>query len=175
MRGPGCFFGAHRRTQMNPCFRNRARGAQRLFFFLLLVSVVPEFLRANAQQMSAIYRHGSLLVTIPYHGAQAGTGKLTTELLDPENDVLGRVEHTVVVETGDGKWQESVAPQKAMDFESVLWQRIRYRFVNDDAKQPMLEGIDAVSQVLRRPVVHVLGQKEYMAGSRAAIRVMVAD
>src|SRR5208282_140611 len=127
---------------------------------------------APAQQMSAIYRHGSLAVTIPYHVAQAETGKLVAEILDPENHVLGRVEGTEQTAAGGGIWEETIAPAKPLALQDLVWQRIRYRFEADGGKTPAIEGVESIAEVLRRPVVHVLGQKEYMAGSRAAIRVM---
>ena len=51
---------------------------------------------------------------------------------------------------------------------------MRYRFDYSD-HTPSLEGIDAVSEILRRPVVRVLGQTDYIAGSSAALRVIVTD
>ena len=130
---------------------------------------------APAQQISAIYRHGSLAVTIPYHATQAETGKLVAEILDPENHVLGRVEGTEQTTAGGGTWEETIAPAKPLPLEDLVWQRIRYRFEPDGGKASVVEGVESVAEVLRRPVVHVLGQTEYMAGSHAAIRVMVAD
>jgi hypothetical protein len=173
---------------MENCRRRIARGARGIFFFVFVVCGAAAlagvsgaaFVNSNgpalaeAQQMSALYRHGGLAVTIPYRATRAGTGKLTLEILDPEDHALGRVERAVEV-AGAGEWQETVTPVKPLRFEDVLWQRVRYRFAYDDAGAAPLEGIASVAEVLRRPVVHVLGQKEYLAGSRAAIRVMVGD
>jgi len=142
-----------------------------LFFACAMVGAVS----APAQQISAIYRHGNLAVTIPYRAAQAETGKLVAEILDPENHVLGRVEGTEQTTAGGGVWEETIAPAKPLALEDLVWQRIRYRFEPDGGKAPAVEGIESIAEVLRRPVVHVLGQTEYMAGSRAAIRVMVSD
>lgn len=160
---------------MTSCLRSAARAAKALPFVLLAAGLALGSAQAQTLEMSALYRHGSLLVTIPYHGARAGTGKLTTEILDPEDHALGRVERAVDVAAGDGVWRETVAPVKPLGFDDVLWERVRYRFTYDSGGAEPLEGMVAVSEVLRRPLVHVLGQKEYMAGSRAAIRVMVAD
>ncbi len=143
--------------------------------FLIFACAMVGAVSASAQQISAIYRHGSLAVTIPYHAAQAETGKLVAEILDPENHVLGRVEGTEQTAAGGGIWEETIAPAKPLALEDLVWQRIRYRFEADGGKTPAIEGVESIAEVLRRPVVHVLGQKEYMAGSRAAIRVMVSD
>jgi uncharacterized protein YfaS (alpha-2-macroglobulin family) len=146
-------------------------------FFSLLFAVCAMLVcvRAEAESMSAIYRHGSLVVTIPYHAAKAETGTLVTEILDPENNVMGRMESTVQISAGGGVWEEMIAPTKPLALEDLVWQRIRYRFAFEDGKTAAIEGIESIAEVLRRPVVHVLGQTEYMAGSRAAIRVMVSD
>lgn len=129
----------------------------------------------RAQQVTAIYRHGSILVTIPYHSSHAGSGKLVTEILDPENSSLGRVERTIAIGTGDGVWQEAITLQKPMTFDDIVWQRIRYKFAFDDTATPAIEGTESISEILRRPVLHVLGQTAYIAGSHAAIRIIVFD
>jgi uncharacterized protein YfaS (alpha-2-macroglobulin family) len=129
----------------------------------------------RAQQVTAIYRHGSIQVTIPYHSPNAGSGRLVTEILDPENSALDRVERTTSIDKGDGVWQEVITLEKPMAFEDLVWQRVRYKFAFDDPGMPALEGTEAISQILRRPVLHVLGQTTYIAGSHAAIRVIVFD
>ncbi len=140
------------------------------------VAIIAMFaVRVSAEQVSAIYRHGSLLATIPYHSSHTGPGKLVVELLDPENTVLGRSERTIEVGSGDGIWQETIALKESQDYDDLVWQRIRYKFAFDDAAFPAIEGIESISQILRRPVLHVLGQKAYVAGSRAAVRVIVFD
>ncbi|HTB97087.1 MAG TPA: MG2 domain-containing protein [Terracidiphilus sp.] len=156
------------------------RNAQHFFgfAFALFLSVCATLMlspRGAAQQMSAIYRHGSLELAIPYRSANAGSGKLITEILSPENTVLGQVERATQITSGNGAFQETLAPQKSMGFDDLLWQRILFRFQYDDARQAPIEGIESVAQILRRPVVHVLGQKEYIAGSNAAVRIIVFD
>jgi uncharacterized protein YfaS (alpha-2-macroglobulin family) len=128
----------------------------------------------HAQQAAATFTHGNLAVTIPYRGASKGSGRLVAELLDPEDNVLGRVERAVDTGKGDGAWQVTIVPEKAIPFDEVVWERLRYRFVYNDDKTP-IEGIESISEILRRPVVHIIGQTEYLAGSAAAIRVIVAD
>jgi hypothetical protein len=56
----------------------------------------------QAQQLAATYKHGSLSVTIPYDSVNESSGKLTAEILDPEDHSLGRVERHVVVRKGNG-------------------------------------------------------------------------
>ena len=144
---------------------------------LLLLTMSAYFFvfQAHTQQLAATYSHGNLSVSLPYNSAQEGAGKLTVEILDPEDRSLGRLERAVKVHKGEGAWQEVIAPAEPIEFEDILWQRVRYRFEYDDAKLPPIEGIESISQIVRRPVVHILGEKEYIAGSQAAIRVIVSE
>jgi A-macroglobulin TED domain/Alpha-2-macroglobulin family/Carboxypeptidase regulatory-like domain/MG2 domain/A-macroglobulin receptor binding domain/Alpha-2-macroglobulin bait region domain len=146
-----------------------------LALLLFVAAVVLSLTHARAQQPAATYTHGNLSVTIPYHSAREGSGRLVAEILDPEDHVLGRVEHTVEIAKGDGLWQQVIAPEKPIPFEDIIWQRMRYRFEYKDDKFPAIEGIESISQILRRPVVHILGQTQYLTGSQAAIRVIVSD
>jgi uncharacterized protein YfaS (alpha-2-macroglobulin family) len=126
-------------------------------------------------QLAAVYTRGNLSVTIPYHSTRSGSGRLVAEIIDPEDHVLGRVERTAEIGTGDSSWQQVIKPEKALPFEDIVWQRLRYRFEYAANQAPAIEGIESISQILRRPVVHILGQTEYLAGSHAAIRVIVSD
>jgi A-macroglobulin TED domain/Alpha-2-macroglobulin family/Carboxypeptidase regulatory-like domain/MG2 domain/A-macroglobulin receptor binding domain/Alpha-2-macroglobulin bait region domain len=160
----------------------RSRGAfpQRLLplsFLLLLVvpaAVYVSFTEAAAPS-SATFSHGVLSVAIPYHGARPGSGRLIAEIVDPEEDILGRVERPADITKNDGAWQESIAPAKPIAFEDLVWQRVRYRFEYSDQAIPAISGVESISRVLRRPVVRILGQTEYLAGSDAAIRLLVSD
>ncbi|MGA3071595.1 MAG: MG2 domain-containing protein, partial [Terracidiphilus sp.] len=142
---------------------------------LLTMGASLSILQARAEQLAATYGHGSLSVTIPYNSSQEGAGRLTVEILDPEDKSVGRVERAVEVRKGDGSWQQTIAPEEPIAFEDILWHRLRYRFDYDGAKLSAIEGIESISQIIRRPVVHILGQKEYLAGSQAAIRVIVSE
>jgi hypothetical protein len=129
----------------------------------------------SAQPASATYTRGKLSVTIPYHATREGSGKLTVEILDPEDHTLGRSQRTVETVKGAGAWQQAVTPDTPVAFEDMVWQRIRYRYAYDDDKACAIEGIESISRILRRPVVHILGQTTYLAGSAAAVRVIVSD
>ena len=100
---------------------------------------------------------------------------MVAEIIDPEDHVLGRVEHTADIGTGDSSWQQVIKPEKPIPFEDIVWQRLRYRFEYADNQAGAIEGIEPISQILRRPVVHIVGQTEYLAGSHAALRVIVSD
>jgi hypothetical protein len=144
-------------------------------FALIAATAIWSIPRVRAQPAAATYMHGNLSVTIPYHSLSKGSGKLVTELLDPEDHVLGHTERTVNIATGDGSWQQIIPLDKPMPLEDIVWQRLRYRFVYASGDPAPIQGIEPISEILRRPVVHIIGQTEYMAGSAAAIRIIVAD
>ena len=146
------------------------------FTALVLTTAAIFFLTGvHAEQAAATYTHGNLSVTIPYHSAREGSGTLVAEILDPEGHVLGRSERHVDIAKGDGAWQQMVTPEKPVAYEEIVWQRLRYRFEYSDAKGSVIEGVESISEILRRPVVRVLGQTEYLSGSEAALRVIVSD
>ncbi len=158
----------------------RPHPAFRLLLPFALVTVIAaaavfSLTHARAQPLAATYMHGRLSVTIPYHSEREGSGRLVTEILDPEDQVLGRTEQKVNVGKDEGSWQQVITPDKAIPFDDIIWQRLRYRFEYDDNKLATIEGIESISQILRRPVVRIIGQTEYLAGSEAAVRVIVSD
>jgi uncharacterized protein YfaS (alpha-2-macroglobulin family) len=142
---------------------------------LLASSAFLSIAHGRSEQLAAVYTRGILSVTIPYHSTRPGSGRLVAEIIDPEDQVLGRVERTADIGTGDSSWQQVIKPEKPLRLEDIVWQRLRYRFEYADNQAPAIEGIESISQILRRPVVHILGQSEYLAGSHAAIRVIVSD
>ena len=142
---------------------------------LLTLGASLSVFQASAQQLAATYGHGNLSVTIPYDSSQAGSGVLTVEILDPEDHALGRIERAINIRKGKGAWQQTIVPAQPIAYEEILWLRIRYRFEYEGAKLPAIEGIESISQIIRRPQVRVLGQKEYLSGSQAAIRVIVSE
>ena len=139
-----------------------------------VIVVVPPF-EAAGNDPSVIYSRGTLHVTIPYQAPHTGAGKLTLQILNPEDEVLGRVEQQVEVTQGKGRWQEEVKLEKPLPLEDLVWDRIRYRFEYGDKKNSALEGTESISEIIRTPVVHILGQQSYLAGGQAAIRVIVTD
>jgi uncharacterized protein YfaS (alpha-2-macroglobulin family) len=126
----------------------------------------------------ATYVHGRVSVTIPYRAENAGPGRLTLEILDPEDHVVAETTRDTQVNEGNGRWHTELQLAKVMPIEDLVWHRLRYRFEYDhpanDAGAP-IEGTESISQILRTPVVHILGQQAYLAGSQAAVRVITTD
>ncbi len=155
----------------------------KFFLFILTVFLVlTAFFGRRAFQASnrtpsssATYSQGLLNLTIPYHATHAGAGQLTMEVLDPDDAVLGRTERHENVAEGTGRWQATIKLEKPLPLDDLVWQRVRYRFAYDDQTTAALEGTESISQILRTPVIHILGQQSYLAGGVAAVRVIVTD
>jgi hypothetical protein len=142
------------------------------------VVIVQSFQGAHAadgESLAVTYWRGTLHVTIPYHVPHAGAGQLTVEVLNPEDEVLVRSEHRVVAGDRNGLWQEDLTLAKDLGVEDLVWHRLRYRFAYSDAKDAAVQGTESISQILRTPVIHVLGQQSYLAGAQAAVRVIATD
>jgi uncharacterized protein YfaS (alpha-2-macroglobulin family) len=141
----------------------------------IVVLLVEPFQSADGKTAVVTYSRGVLHVSIPYHAAHAGDGRLTVEVLDPEDKVLGHAETQVAIGEGYGRWQEDIRLDKALGVDDLVWHRVRYSYVYNDRKADALEGTESISQILRTPVVHILGQQSYLSGGPAAVRVIVTD
>jgi uncharacterized protein YfaS (alpha-2-macroglobulin family) len=148
---------------------------------LLLFSIIFASLlggaggEAGGSSLTAIYRANRLALTIPYHATHAGAGTLVVEILDPEDQVLGRVERRAELEAGGGIWKQEIKTTEPLPFDDLIWERIRYRFQYTGGQGSAFQEIHAISEILRRPTVHIIGQSTYLAGAPAAIRVIVCD
>ncbi|HUK19774.1 MAG TPA: MG2 domain-containing protein [Bryobacteraceae bacterium] len=142
---------------------------------LMVVSVTIVHPFPAEETAAATWTQGALHVTLPYRAAHAGPGRLTVEVLSPEDEVLGRAQTPVVVAAGSGSWQQEVKLAQEMSTDDLVWQRVRYRFTYSGEKDAAIEGTESISQILRRPVVHVLGQQSYSQGGMAAVRVVATD
>jgi len=138
------------------------------------LSVLP-FQAAIEKAPVVTYSGGVLHVDVPYRVDATGPGSLTLEVLDPEDQVVGHAERHVEVARQQGQWREDVPLAKPLALEDLAWHRLRYRFDYTDRKSAALEGTESISQILRTPVVHILGQQSYLAGSQAAVRIIVTD
>jgi hypothetical protein len=124
---------------------------------------------------SATYAHGVLDLTIPFNAAHAGAGRLTVQVLDPEDQVLGSSNHPLDIAQGKGEWHEKITLAKPPAVDELVWHRVRYRFEYAGNTSPEIEGTESISQILRTPVMHILGQQSYLSGGEAAVRVIVTD
>jgi uncharacterized protein YfaS (alpha-2-macroglobulin family) len=146
-----------------------------VFFLASAFCLLPAGDKTYDLSISATYTHNQLALSIPYHSARSGSGKLLVELLSPEDKVLGSAEREAQTIDGDGTWTLDLAPAQPLPFDDLVWERIRYRYVYTGDTVPAFEQIRSVSEILRRPTIHILAQSAYVAGSQAAIRVLVSD
>ena len=151
------------------------------FFFLTsvliiaTVAIVRSIPAAAGDAPTATYTQGVLHVSIPFHATHSGSGQLTMEILDPEGNAAGRTEERIDIAEGKGLWQGEVKLEKPLPLEDLVWDRLHYRFEYRDGKGEALEGTESISQILRTPVVHILGQQSYLTGGPAAVRLIVTD
>src|SRR5215471_11466058 len=141
-----------------------------LCFFAALIVIaativmVPSF-EAASGDLSATYTHGVLHVAIPYRAPRAGAGQLVLEVLNPEDEVLGRAQRSLEVSEGKGSWVEDIKLDKSLPLEELVWDRMRYRFEysgGGNKEGAPLEGTESIAQIIRTPVVHILGQQSYL-------------
>jgi hypothetical protein len=163
------------KTRTASGFRIFVLAALFLIAFVLTLESFKGAHAANGESAAATYSRGALHVTIPYDAPHAGAGQLTLEVLDPEDQVLARAERGVDVGEGKGSWQEDLKLAKAPAIDDLVWHRLRYRFTYSDRNNAALEGTESISQILRTPVIHILGQQSYLTGGQAAVRVIVTD
>jgi uncharacterized protein YfaS (alpha-2-macroglobulin family) len=160
-----------RQSRMQLCFITFCS----VTFFIVLFALLRTSRVAAAEDFSATWARGGLSVFIPYHAERAGSGHLVLELLDPEDHILAKAERPVEVARGDGRWRQEIGPDKPLPLDDLVWERLRYRFIYDGETAAAFERTSTVSEILRRPLLRLFGQKSYLAGSQAAVRVIVTD
>ena len=157
-----------------------AKQAQIYLYFAVLLAIaaslaVVQSQTSNDSAIAATYSHGTLRVSIPYLADRAGSGQLTVEILTPEDSVVASSQSHLVLAQGAGHWQVDLKPDKPVALEDLVWHRLRYQFTYSDPRQPPIAAVESISQMLRMPVMRVLGQQSYIAGGPAAVRVVIAD
>lgn len=140
---------------------------------LLLSFQMPH--ETNSTTPAAIWSQGILRLTIPATTPHQGAGVLAIEVLDPEDQVIGHSEQRVDTEAGKATWRAQLRIPGAPRIDDLVWHRLRYRFTYDGENKPAVEGIDSISQILHTPVLRILAQQSYLAGSVASVRAIVTD
>ena len=114
--------------------------------------------------ISATFRDGTLRVSIPYDESVARSRNLRVEILSPDDKPVAEATKPVASARETGPWEVSVGLPPQMALEDLVWHRVR-----------LGTKIVSLSEVLRLPVVRVLAQGAYAAGSRASLRVVAAE
>jgi len=129
----------------------------------------------TSQSAAATYSRGILRVIIPYSAPRSGAGKLTVEVLDPEAQTLGRIDRRDQIEPGKGAWEVGLKLTKALSNDDLVLHRLRYQFIYSGEKESAIKNTESISEILRMPVMRILGQQSYLTGGAAAVRVIVTD
>jgi hypothetical protein len=92
------------------------RSAARLVVLLLVTFLITTALlnrnvfeaSGQSRSITATYTHGIVHLTIPYHMTTVGQGTLITEVLDPDDRVLGRSEQHLEIGHRRGSFGGSI-------------------------------------------------------------------
>ena len=135
----------------------------------------PHGRAAGDEAVSATYARGNLHVSIPFEASRPGAGRLIVEVLDPEDTIVALCADAVQVTAGQGAWERDLRIPGKVTAEDLVWHRLRYQFIYDGENVANMLGTVSISQVLHNPVIHVLGQRSYLSGGPAAIRLIVTN
>ncbi len=125
--------------------------------------------------VSATYLHGVLHISIPSDAPRSGEGNLILEVLDPEDHAIARVDRNIYATAGHTWPEQDLTIPRSLAVDDLVWHRLNYRFTYQGDHDAALHGTAAISQILRRPAVHVLAQKSYISGAPAAVRLVVIE
>ncbi|HEY2856980.1 MAG TPA: MG2 domain-containing protein [Terracidiphilus sp.] len=141
----------------------------------LVLSVIPMRCEAEPPSISAAYVHDSLSLSIHYDAPRSGKAEVAVEVLSPEGEVLGSASRAGEVAQGKAVWNPEVVLKQVLPLDEVIWQRVRFTLHYAGEARPDMTQVRSISTILRRPVLHILGQRSYIAGAEAAVRVVVSE
>src|SRR6202167_2381977 len=142
-------------------------------FSRLALLLAATFGNVESRTISAVYFRDALAFSVPYEAAHSGEAELKLELLSPEDHVLGEVRRHKRVTEGSAVWNARMVLGEQMTLDELVWQRVRFTLRYENQTSPDLDEIRSLSAILERPVLRVLGQRSYIAGAPAAMRVIV--
>ncbi len=107
-----------------------------LFAVVLLIAAAVATLesfqaaQATGSESAAVtYSRGTLRMNIPYDLPRAGAGQLAVEVLDPEDQVLGRSEWPRRCACGKGMpGRRTSKLSKVVGTDDLAWDQLRYHF-----------------------------------------------
>src|SRR5215207_1745821 len=123
---------------------------------------------ASDGRLGAVYLDGALRVSIPYDETVARSHTLRVEILAPDDKLVAESTKNVAASRGAEPWEVSFTVDKNIPLEDLVWHRLRIG-TGPDA------NVVSLSEILHLPVVRVLAQRAYAAGSRASVRVIAVD
>jgi hypothetical protein len=135
---------------------------------LLYTAAPREMVFASGDSTDATYRDGTLRVSVPYDETVARSRSLRVEVLAPDDKLIAEATKTVAPSRKGEPWDVSFNVDKSIPLEDLVWHRLRIG-TGPDAR------IVSLSEILHLPVVRILAQRTYAAGSRASVRVIAVD
>jgi len=136
---------------------------------LLVYSATPgDRVFAFGDHLGATYLDGTLRVSVPYDEAVARSRTLRVEVIAPDDKPVAEAAKAVAPSREPGPWEVSLTVGKNIPLEDLVWHRLR---VGDGADAKVV----SLSEILHLPVVRLLAQRAYAAGSRASARVITVD
>jgi hypothetical protein len=135
---------------------------------LLYTSAPRDTVFASGDRLGATYRDGTLRVSVPYDDAVARSRTLRVEILAPDDKLVAEVTKAVTPSREAEPWDVSFTVDKNITLEDLVWHRLRIG-TGSAAR------IVSLSEILHLPVVRILAQRAYAAGSRASVRVIAID
>ncbi|MBC7933690.1 MAG: hypothetical protein H7Z38_24275, partial [Rubrivivax sp.] len=135
---------------------------------LLYTAAPKDLVFASGDSTVATYRDGTLRVSVPYDETLARSRTLRVEILAPDDKLIAEVTKAVAPSRDTGAWEVYLNVDKSIALEDLVWHRLRI------GMGPAAR-IVSLSEILHLPVVRVLAQRAYAAGSRASVRVIAVD
>ena len=135
---------------------------------LLYTAAPRETVFAAGDSLGATYHEGTLRVNIPYDETVARSRTLHVEILAPDDKLTAEATKSVGTSRDAEPWDVSLNVDKNIPLEDLVWYRLRIG-TGSAAR------IVSLSEILHLPVVRILAQRAYAAGSHASVRVIVDD
>ncbi|HEV7892120.1 MAG TPA: MG2 domain-containing protein, partial [Pyrinomonadaceae bacterium] len=123
---------------------------------------------ASGDRLGATYLDGTLRVSVPYDETVARSRTLRVEVLAPDDKLVAESAKAVAPSREAEPWEVSFNVDKSIPLEDLMWHRLRV------GTGPAAKVV-SLSEILHLPVVRVLAQSAYAAGSRASVRVIAVD
>ena len=146
---------------------------------IAIAAILQNFQNAQAaagELPAATYSGGTLRVAIPYHGLHRRRGRAQ------RSKCWIRRTACWDARSGASKSPRATAPGRKSSpwpkrLRRMTWCGIACAIASlmPIERTRRLQGTESISQILRTPVVHILGQQSYLTGGPAAVRVIVTD
>lgn len=135
---------------------------------LLYTAAPRELVFASGDRLGATYHEGTLRVNIPYDETVARSRTLRVEILATDDKLIAEATKAVATSREAEPWDVSLNVDKNIPLEDLVWHRLKI------GMGPAAR-IVSLSEILHLPVVRILSQRAYAAGSRASVRVIAID